>query len=57
MANPAVLTVEQMALSGITDAYGKGVEHSDRVKGCARIVTSMLRTWSGKHPHAFLLQL
>ncbi|PIL22333.1 hypothetical protein GSI_15021 [Ganoderma sinense ZZ0214-1] len=37
----------EIALSGITDAYGKGVEHSERVKGCARIVTSMLRTWSG----------
>ncbi|EJF61068.1 hypothetical protein DICSQDRAFT_147513 [Dichomitus squalens LYAD-421 SS1] len=37
----------EIALSGITDAYGKGGEHTERVKGCARIVSSMLRTWSG----------
>ena len=43
----AELNADQIALSGITDAYGKGVEHSERVKGCTRIVTSMLRTWSG----------
>ena len=38
----------QIALSGITDAYGKGVEHTEKIKGCARIVSSMLRTWSGE---------
>ncbi|KAI9064633.1 hypothetical protein FKP32DRAFT_1648919 [Trametes sanguinea] len=37
----------EIALSGITDAYGKGSEFNERVKGCTRIVSSMLRTWSG----------
>ncbi|KAH9889877.1 Rapamycin-insensitive companion of mTOR, N-term-domain-containing protein [Cubamyces lactineus] len=37
----------EIALSGITDAYGKGSEHQERIKGCTRIVSSMLRTWSG----------
>ncbi|TFK88497.1 hypothetical protein K466DRAFT_488810 [Polyporus arcularius HHB13444] len=37
----------EIALTGITDAYGKGSEHTERIKGCARIVSSMLRTWSG----------
>ncbi|KAJ8469790.1 hypothetical protein ONZ51_g8763 [Trametes cubensis] len=37
----------EIALSGITDAYGRGSEHQERIKGCTRIVSSMLRTWSG----------
>ncbi|KAH9936411.1 Rapamycin-insensitive companion of mTOR, N-term-domain-containing protein [Fomitopsis serialis] len=37
----------EMALSGVTDAYGKGLEHVDRMRACSRVVTSMLRTWSG----------
>lgn len=36
-----------MALSGVTDAYGKGSEYVDRMRACARVITSMLRTWSG----------
>lgn len=36
-----------MALSGVTDAYGKGSEYVDRMKACAKVITSMLRTWSG----------
>lgn len=36
-----------MALSGVTDAYGKGPEHADRMRACAGVVASMLRTWSG----------
>jgi rapamycin-insensitive companion of mTOR len=34
-------------LSGITDAYGKGEDHADKMKACAKIVQVMLRTWSG----------
>ncbi|KAF7965609.1 hypothetical protein HWV62_33461 [Athelia sp. TMB] len=41
----------EIALSAITDAYGKGPEHSERMRGCARVIHLMLRTWSG----AFLL--
>ncbi|KAI0366921.1 hypothetical protein BV20DRAFT_1001539 [Pilatotrama ljubarskyi] len=37
----------EIALSGITDAYGKGYEHQEKIKGCTGIVSSMLRTWSG----------
>lgn len=36
-----------MALSGVTDAYGKGSEYVDRMRACTRVITSMLRTWSG----------
>ncbi|KAF8503219.1 Rapamycin-insensitive companion of mTOR, N-term-domain-containing protein [Hysterangium stoloniferum] len=35
------------ALSGITDAYGKGEDNIDKVKACAKIVQVILRTWSG----------
>ena len=31
----------------MTDAYGKGIEYSDRMKACTRVVAMMLRTWSG----------
>ncbi|KAI0755187.1 Rapamycin-insensitive companion of mTOR, N-term-domain-containing protein [Daedaleopsis nitida] len=41
------LEARQIALSGITDAYGRGPENNERIKCCARIVSSMLRTWSG----------
>lgn len=37
----------QMALSAITDAYGKGPDHAERMRGCAKVVQLMLRTWSG----------
>ncbi|KAI0073477.1 hypothetical protein K474DRAFT_1666532 [Panus rudis PR-1116 ss-1] len=37
----------EMALSGVTDAYGRGPEHADRMRGTTRIISSMLRTWSG----------
>ncbi|KAG5353197.1 hypothetical protein C0989_009378 [Termitomyces sp. Mn162] len=37
----------ELALSAITDAYGKGPDHVDRMKSCSRVLQSMLRTWSG----------
>lgn len=37
-----------MALSAITDAYGKGPDHTERMRGCAKVAQLMLRTWSGK---------
>ncbi|KAF8631052.1 hypothetical protein AX15_002660 [Amanita polypyramis BW_CC] len=37
----------ELALSAITDAYGKGPEHVDKMRGCAKVVQVMLRTWSG----------
>jgi len=37
----------EMALSAITDAYGKGPDHAERMRGCTKVVQLMLRTWSG----------
>lgn len=39
----------QMALSGVTDAYGKGTEHIDRMRATTKTIAAMLRTWSGTH--------
>ena len=36
-----------MTLAGITDAYGKGPDHTDKMRGTAKLIVSMLRTWSG----------
>ncbi|KAF8195553.1 Rapamycin-insensitive companion of mTOR, N-term-domain-containing protein [Pholiota molesta] len=37
----------ETAFSAITDAYGKGPDHAERMRGCAKVVQLMLRTWSG----------
>ncbi|KAF9475644.1 hypothetical protein BDN70DRAFT_883456 [Pholiota conissans] len=37
----------EMAFSAITDAYGKGPDHAERMRGCAKVVQLMLRTWGG----------
>ncbi|KAH9480426.1 Target of rapamycin complex 2 subunit ste20 [Psilocybe cubensis] len=37
----------ELALTAITDAYGKGPDHADRMRSCAKVVQLMLRTWSG----------
>ncbi|EDR13794.1 uncharacterized protein LACBIDRAFT_309182 [Laccaria bicolor S238N-H82] len=37
----------EMALSAVTDAYGKGSDHAERMRGCSKVVQLMLRTWSG----------
>ncbi|KAG2009933.1 ste16 [Coprinopsis cinerea AmutBmut pab1-1] len=37
----------ELALSAITDAYGKGPDQRDKIKACAKVVQLMLRTWSG----------
>ncbi|KAI0061413.1 hypothetical protein BV25DRAFT_1900415 [Artomyces pyxidatus] len=37
----------EMALSGVTDAYGKDPEHAHRIKGVCKIIACMLRSWSG----------
>ncbi|KAG6820706.1 hypothetical protein H0H93_012759 [Arthromyces matolae] len=37
----------ELALSAITDAYGKGPDHIERMRSCAKVLQSMLRTWSG----------
>lgn len=40
-----------MALIAITDAYGKPSDHAARMRGCAKVVQLMLRTWSGTFNH------
>ncbi|OCH89904.1 hypothetical protein OBBRIDRAFT_793801 [Obba rivulosa] len=37
----------EIALSGITDAYGKGADHAEKMRGCTRVIVAILRTWSG----------
>ncbi|TDL23281.1 hypothetical protein BD410DRAFT_858667 [Rickenella mellea] len=37
----------EIALSGITDAYGKGAVHGERMRVCSKVISVMLRTWSG----------
>lgn len=34
-------------LSIITDAYGKGLDHAERMRGCSRVIQLMLHSWSG----------
>ena len=36
-----------MALSGVTDAYGKGPDHAERMRAVTKVVVTMLRSWSG----------
>lgn len=37
----------EIALSGVTDVYGKESEHQQRFKDICRSIVCMLRTWSG----------
>ncbi|TRM64014.1 Rapamycin-insensitive companion of mTOR, middle domain-containing protein [Schizophyllum amplum] len=37
----------EIALTAVTDSYGKGTDHADRMRGCAKVVQLMLRSWSG----------
>lgn len=39
----------EMGLSGITDAYGRGDAHMEHMKASARVIITMLRSWSGEH--------
>ncbi|KAG8706670.1 hypothetical protein FRC08_000920, partial [Ceratobasidium sp. 394] len=36
-----------VALSGITDAYGKTPGHRERMRTCSRVICTILRSWSG----------
>lgn len=47
-----LLKSNQMALSGVTDAYGKGTEHAEKMRGTTKLIVSMLRTWSGTYTRA-----
>ncbi|GLB38352.1 putative rapamycin-insensitive companion of mTOR, domain 5 [Lyophyllum shimeji] len=37
----------ELALSAVTDAYGKGLDHADRMKSSVKVIQTMMRTWSG----------
>lgn len=37
----------EIALSAVTDAYGRGADHADRMRRCTTVIQLMLRTWSG----------
>lgn len=37
----------EVALSIITDAYGKGPEHAERMRACSKLIQLMMRSWSG----------
>lgn len=37
----------EMALSAVTDAYGKGLDHAERMRSCCKVIQLMLRNWSG----------
>lgn len=37
----------EIALLAVTDAYGRGADHADRMRRCAKVIQLMLRTWSG----------
>ncbi|KAH7885334.1 Rapamycin-insensitive companion of mTOR, N-term-domain-containing protein [Phlebopus sp. FC_14] len=37
----------EIALLAVTDAYGRGADHADRMRGCTKVIQLMLRTWSG----------
>ena len=38
----------EIALSGITDAYGKGVGHKKQMQATAKVIATIMRTWSGE---------
>ncbi|KAG9315833.1 Rapamycin-insensitive companion of mTOR, N-term-domain-containing protein [Chiua virens] len=37
----------EIALLAVTDAYGRGPDHADRMRSCTKVIELMLRTWSG----------
>jgi len=41
-----------MALAAFTDAYGKGSGNADRMRASSKVITIMLRNWSGEPSHS-----
>ncbi|KIJ64502.1 hypothetical protein HYDPIDRAFT_175469 [Hydnomerulius pinastri MD-312] len=37
----------EIALLAVTDAYGRGSDHAERMRSCTKVIQLMLRTWSG----------
>ncbi|KAG8959078.1 hypothetical protein FRC03_008460 [Tulasnella sp. 419] len=37
----------EIALSGLTDSYGKGPSHVEKMRSSSKVILVMLRTWSG----------
>jgi rapamycin-insensitive companion of mTOR len=42
------ISPHQMALAAFTDAYGKGSGNADRMRASSKVITIMLRNWSGE---------
>jgi large subunit ribosomal protein L17e len=38
----------EMALSAVTDSYGKDSDHAEKMRACTKVILLMLRTWSGE---------
>lgn len=38
----------EMALTAVTDSYGKGSDHIEKMRACTKVILLMLRTWSGR---------
>ena len=45
-----LLTPQKIALSGVTDAYGRGTSYIERMRGCTKVISVILRSWSGSCP-------
>ncbi|KAN0087521.1 Rapamycin-insensitive companion of mTOR, N-term domain containing protein [Tylopilus felleus] len=37
----------EIAFLAVTDAYGRGSDHAERMRSCTKVIELMLRTWSG----------
>ncbi|KIK95059.1 hypothetical protein PAXRUDRAFT_141598 [Paxillus rubicundulus Ve08.2h10] len=37
----------EIALLAVTDAYGRGPDHAERMRSCTKVIQLILRTWSG----------
>ena len=47
--------IRQIALLAVTDAYGRGADHADRMRRCTKVIQLMLRTWSGMSKWIFTI--
>ncbi|KAH0832008.1 Rapamycin-insensitive companion of mTOR, N-term-domain-containing protein [Lanmaoa asiatica] len=45
----------EIALLAVTDAYGRGSDHAERMRSCTKVIELMLRTWSGRYYQCLFL--
>ena len=43
-----LMSTFKMGISGLTDSYGKGESHAEAMKASARVVITLLRSWTGE---------